>query len=145
MGFKAILISLLMIGLFFIAMVSFNVAMIENNGGNISLKDNPAINSTFQDVLIPLGNISAVYNNQSNILAGSSQTTEFTSIPEAIEGVWTILPNIPNILFNLLFNLIFVELFGGDVTFAIIMLTLGSMITLVVVFGAIRWLRSGES
>lgn len=144
MGFKSIIFAILIVALFTIAIINFNTTFIELNGGNISLKDDPAINATFNSLINPLSNISSVYNNQSDILAGSSETSAFTVIPSAISGVWTVIINIPNLVFNVYFNLIYQQLLGGDPDFNIFLGVVTAMLGIAVLLWAAHNLRTAE-
>lgn len=145
MGFKAIITAILLMGIFFIAMVNFNVALIELNGGNLSLKDNAEFNSTFNSIIFGLENVTAVYNNQSDIVAGTAETTQFTSIPTAVAGMWTVIKQAPEIVYNIIFNLIFAQLFGGDPDFAIVFLTFAAIIVLALTLFALKNMRTAEA
>ena len=144
MGFKSTMIAMLLVGIFAFAIINFNVQLIELNGGNTSLLDNPTLNTTYQELRANLSLSQGTFQEQSNILAKTPVSGTFTILLDSLQGAWTVFIKVPTALFTSLFSLINIELFGGDVLFNVVLVTVSAMFIAVIILYVIKFLRIGD-
>ena len=143
-GFKSTIIALLLVALFAFAIFNFNTQLIEQNGGNTTLLDNPTINTTYQELIGNLSETQDQFQEQSNILAETKILGTFTILLTSLAGAWTVFIKVPQAVYTSLFNLINVELFGGSSLFNLILIVVTALIVFVIVVYAMKFLRIGD-
>lgn len=143
-GFRTLIIALLLSGVFIIALVNFNVGLIEDNGGNNSLLNDTRINNAYTIINDSLGNSEEQFSTQSDIIAGTEPTSAFNIILDTLAGTWTVFIAIPQVIYQSIFGLTAEVLTGGDAQFNVVWLVIGAILALVITLLAWRFLRSGE-
>lgn len=143
-GFKSALIAMLLVGLFAFALFNFNVQLIEQNGGNTTLLDNPTINTSYSELNKSLSQTKNDFQSQSSILANTPVLGTFTILLTSLQGAWTVFIKVPQALFTTLFSLINIELFGGSPLFNVALLTISAIFIFVITVYAIKFLRIGD-
>ncbi len=141
MGLKEMVISFVLVGLFFVAMVNFGANLAIDNNANQSILEDPRINSTFQDTNVQLfaaydtANESRVTFERDEIKADSDNL-----IITSIKGVGTAVGGTLSAMANLMFGTLGDVLNVPPVALATIMAILGISI----VFASWRAYRAGS-
>ncbi len=143
-GFRSFIVSLLVSGLFIIALISFNVGLITDNGGNSTLLDSEQINAAYITINNSLRDSETEFSTQSNIVAETEPTSAFNIILDTLAGTWTVFISIPQIIYTSIFGLTAEVLTGGDSDFNVFWTTVSAILILIGTLAAWRMLRSGE-
>lgn len=144
MGFKSTIIALLLVGIFAFAMISFNVELVTQNGGNISLLNNPTINTTYQELKGNLSTTRDDFQTQSDIIAGTEPEGTFTILQSSLSGAWTVFIKAPQAIFTSVFSLVNIELFGGSENFGVVLGVISTIIVFVIILYVIKLVRIGD-
>jgi len=107
-NFRNLIVSILLTGLFFVAIISFGAQLASNNNANSSILDSPVINSTYGNISSDLSSSDSQVQTQKNATEiDPGQTGDTLSIP----SIWTSILSIGGLvtgLFNAMFGLLFV-------------------------------------
>jgi hypothetical protein len=143
MGFKGLMISLLLVGLFTISLISFSGNNTINNGGNESIFDDSEISSLNQS-------LRSNFNQFESDSGGSSQSfsndtpkigTESIQIG-SITSIWKTMITAPKAVYQVTQNYIVGTLFDG-VEFAVIFTTIIAILVVVIILYAWQLIRTG--
>lgn len=142
-GLQPIIISILVAGLFAIALISGGIMLAEQNGANQSIGDDPVLLSYKNSLTISLGNAETNSNSSMEAL-GASPTTESGGafIYDATTGVWKTLKEDPSTNYNLLVGVSKTKIFGE--TFNPMFAAGTAILIIVIVFGVIALVIAGR-
>lgn len=145
MGFKSLMISLLLVGLFTVSLITFSGNNTINNGGNESIFNDPKISSLNQSLRSNLGQYqtdagasSQSFSNDTPIIGGESiQVGSITSI-------WKTIITAPKAVYQVTSNYVVNTLFDS-IEFAVIFTTIIAILVVVIVLYAWQLIRTGVS
>lgn len=151
MGLKGIIIGLTLSAIIIMAMVNFGIQFGQENGAQDNIADDSRI-SRFRGNLE--GNITDI---EPNI---NTSTGQFFSTPASqgdnqdffdplsLRGIARSILSIPTLIFNLTIGLALDIIFGGTSSanwrFVTIFIVLGALLSAIILFYIVRWIRSGE-
>lgn len=143
-GIKSTITSLILIGLFAVALIAFAIRYETVNDSSVKIQDDPAI-ATFKNSLDE--QLDAFTDD-----VNDSDTSFRQSTPEAIgdsilvlsvASIWKTLVTVPKEVYQLTAGLLFDKIFG-DAGFYIFFTTIGVLLTVTIIFYAWRFIKSGE-
>lgn len=142
-GLKNLFIGLILTGLFAFALITGGIQLAELNNGANSLADDPAFSTYKTNLTTALQKA----HNDTNASIESLGDSPLSAIPgafifEAISGVWKTLKVVPVTIYNLTFGLAKDKIFGDS--FALVFGVIGAIITLLIIFGVIKLVSSGQ-
>ena len=140
-GFRNLIVSFILISLFFFALLSFGINLAINNSSNQSILDNNVINTAFGNLSTQIGTINSTAATQLNATqqeAPQQPTGDFT-LTGVIGSVWKFAGIITGS-----FNLIFVAaatILGIPVE---VLIVLGGILSIMIILLAWRVFKAGE-
>lgn len=144
-GFRGLIISLLLVGLFAIALINGGILLAALNSPNQTIANDAAImdyaselNSTLEDVYTDA--------NSSETSFTVSPLTTTTSIPfvDAVGGIWKTLKKTPTTVWNLSVNYIFIKIFGSA-AYAIVFGVISAIMLIIIIFAVWEWISTGRA
>lgn len=142
-SFRAgIIIPMLLLGVLAIAMFSTASYLTIINHSTQDITSEPSVAEY-------VGNISSTLEeaantaNESETALGQKQTFSYGQIIfDSMGTMWTQLKGAPVVLFNLTFGLIKDKILGQD-TFYLVLGTIGTILTITIIFLVYKWVRTG--
>lgn len=145
MGFKGLMISLLLVGLFTISLISFSGNNTINNGGNESIFDDSEISSLNQNLTSNFAQFEDDSGDSSQVFSNDTAKIEAQSIQlGSITSIWKTIINVPKAVYQVTQNYIVGTLFDSK-EFAIIFTTIIAILVVVIVLYAWQLIRTGVS
>lgn len=143
-NFRPIVISLLLVGLFAMALISGGVMLAQKNGAGQSIADDPNIMAYAENLNKTLGNAHSDALSADEAI-GSSPVTLTSGFPvfDAISGVWKTIKTVPVTVFNLTFNLLQEHILGSQ-AFSIVLGVIGAILTITIIFAVWKMVATGE-
>lgn len=145
MGFKSLMISLLLVGLFTVSLITFSGNNTINNGGNTSILNDSSVGkltsnltTQFSRYQTDAGASSGAFSNDTPVIGSESiQVGSITSI-------WKTMISMPKAVFQTTSNYVIGTLFDS-VEFTIIFTTIIAILIVVIVLYAWQLIRTGVS
>ena len=143
-GFKPLIIHLLITGLFIVALISFGVTIATLNSADHSIADDPSINALSTSLNSSLGQAYSTYNDSDAALTNSPVTlTSDIFTFDAIGGIWKTLRSVPTAVFNSISSFAANHL-GSQIT-AIVFSVLGAIMIIIIFFAVVEWVSLRRS
>lgn len=142
-GIKPLLIGMLLSGLFAFALISGGIMLAQNNHSNNNIGDDPALSDYKNSLETNLEKANTDANDSLNALSDSpiSVISGF-AILDAAYSVWKTLKVVPSTIYNLTFGLTKNKIFGSP--FVIVFGLISAIILILIIFGIIKLLISGQ-
>lgn len=142
-GIKPLLVGIMLAGLFAFALITGGIMVGTTNNANQNIGDSEALSSYKNNLETAL--LQSEINANSSIEAiGESPITEIQGsfIFDAISGVWKNLKTIPVTIYNLTFGEAKTHIFGE--TFNPVFAIVGAILIMLIIFGVIKMITSGQ-
>lgn len=141
---KKTIISLMLVGLFFIAIFNFTSMLQYNNNAPNNIADYPGLNSTLGQLVNNLSDSDDKSETQKDVFEQSEISTEGGGITvTSIKQVFTVLTTIPIAVYNLVMGVIFGTVFGGG--FGVVAAVIASLFLITIILAGWQLLRTGGS
>ena len=101
-GLRGLIVAMILVGVFFFALVNFAIQFADDTGANTTLTDKEIINSSFADIETRLGIAEDETRSAKALLANETVGKEQEN---PISAIWTILNIIPNTVIGM-YNII---------------------------------------
>jgi hypothetical protein len=144
-GFKSLMISMVLVGLFVFATINFGIIFASENDSNQSIGDHPSIAN------LSIGVNDSLRGFDDDISGGkSSFISDIPVIGDSLvilaaASVWKTFVTLPKVMFDLTFGTISEVIFGnGAGGFGLVFIVIGSIVVAVLIFYAWKWIRSGD-
>ena len=142
MAAKELYVNLILIGLFAFSMISFTSLIGTENGSNVTLTDDPRVNSAFGSLGGNLTNLQRqAIGNKDSLEQDEPETGDGNLLFTSITAIWKVISGGITSMYNLLFGLIF-DVFLGK-SFIAVYSAIGAIITGLVIFSGWRLFRTG--
>lgn len=145
MRLSPIIVSLLLFGLFAIAIINGALLLSVFNSPNQTIANDPALIEYSNALNSTLASSYADANASETAIGTSPVTLSSNSgiIFDAIAGVWKTMKKAPVAIYNLTLGLIFAKIFA-DSQFAIVFAILGAILLIVIVFAVVELTSTGQ-
>jgi hypothetical protein len=142
-GFKTYLISLLLVGLFAIALINAGIMISDQNDMVGSIGDDSSLSDYKTSIEGSLDNATSSSTSADAVLGNSSiSTNTATPFVDSIVGIWKSVKSAPVAVWNLTFGMALEKMFGEDK--AIVLNILGAILGLSLIFAIIYLIASGD-
>lgn len=139
--------TLMIAGLFAIALISGGIQLARVNNSNNSIANDPSLSKYASSLneSLATANEKATASEEAIAQSPSTLTTGgSTSLGlDATQGIWKNLKVVPLTIYNLTLGLLISKIFGGG-AFWIIFSVIGSILTLAIIVAVIRFFTQGE-
>lgn len=143
-GFKPILVSLILAGLFAFSLLYGGYLLAVNNDASQSILDNPAMNSFKENLEDNLTGFYDTVNASETSFAKSPISLSQIVFVDALGGIWKTLKIIPLAIWNLIAGLVIGNLLT-QTQFIIVGGVVGSLLIITIIFGVWKLINTGES
>lgn len=145
MAIKDLAISLVLIGLFAFALLSFGIGLAADNNANQSISDDPRINTFQENVSNQLGSYNTQVQGSSEVFSEDTPTVGGESLQlTSVSKIWSSIVSIPKAVYSLTIGLILDKIFGGTgSSFAIVFTVISSILVVLIILFSWAWIRGG--
>lgn len=145
MAIKDLAISLVLIGLFAFALLSFGIGLAADNNANQSISDDPRINTFQENVSNQLGSYNTQVKGSSKVFSEDTPTVGGESLQlTSVSKIWSSIVSIPKAVYSLTIGLILDKIFGGTgSSFAIVFTVISSILVVLIILFSWAWIRGG--
>lgn len=150
MGFKSLIIGLILAGLFAIALLNFGTQVANDNPSNNSLLNSPDLVGLQGNLTGDIGDYTEEVNGSQESFAKDLPIIGSFVVPlESVTTIWKSFTTIPKRIYNLIAGIASDGVFGGagesgGLGFAIIFTTVGTIIVFLIIVYAYKWIKQGE-
>ena len=145
-GFRPVIVSLLLFGLFAIAFITFGIRLAQINDAPQSIADEPSIQNYANQLE---GSLQQGYDDSysaevaiSNSTISQANTGGLSLILDSVGGIWKTLKSVPVTIYNLTIGLIISNITGGE--FGILWAVLGTILIITIIIAVIKLISQGE-
>ena len=143
-GLKSLIVTLLIFGLFAVALINFSINIAEENGATKNLRNNSAINQYMDALETNLSDAYTTADKADTALTNSSisLTTGYVLI-DSVRGIWKTIVTIPKGIYILTVGLAGNTLMPNP-TFQIVIYVIGAIFLILFLFAVVKWLTTGS-
>ena len=139
------IISLIVVGLYVIALLTGGIMLQVQNDAPILLTEDVQVSSLYNSLNDSISDVStnsqAAYESFSNSSIITSGVTPFLS---AVGGMWKLIVNAPVQIISATFIFITTTIFGSPVIGTLFLGAVGSIILLIIISGVVKFVSRGE-
>lgn len=143
-GLSSVIFALIFSGLFVFAIINVGVILASDNNPEKSISSDNEINNRFNALKGNLSKTQQASNSTSEAISKTPVTISDQNIVlDAITGAWKSLTKMPIQIYNTFSLLIATKLTGGT-DFYIVLGSIAGILVMVIVFGAWKFIQTGE-
>ena len=142
--FVPIFVALIIAALFAVSIIIAGMSLTEQNRGTVNLRDDESFSEFYSAVYDSLLDAGSSTTSSSQSMTNSTVSSTGT-IPymTTLGGIWKVLINTPNTIWNLITGVLFDFLFGSEQA-RIITIALGAILTIILISAIVLWIMWGQ-